>query len=233
MWWALGAGAGGGQRCDNTFAWFWPLRLTSPVQSTPKTYVSSAQVMPGNQICRIESVSSPLGEWLVHKNLSLPMGNALPIRKVYRGQFCQQCKVSHGPDVQERRIIGESLDTSTESFIFFSLRLWLKLSGIILTEWQMLSWENSCWESLSRESMFLVHQHWQRTELRKLLNILGSQKVELKDCLAIYLHYTHVQHSVAWLLALKNFMNCYNIHSFYELLFFEIISQSKVVKAFQ
>ena len=35
---------------------FWPLRLTSPVQS------KSAQVMPGNQTCRIESANSPLGE---------------------------------------------------------------------------------------------------------------------------------------------------------------------------
>ena len=32
----------------------------------------AAQVMPGNQTCRFESVSSPLGDWLTHKPFPPP-----------------------------------------------------------------------------------------------------------------------------------------------------------------
>ena len=32
----------------------------------------AAQVMPGNQTCRFETVSSPLGDWLTHKPFPPP-----------------------------------------------------------------------------------------------------------------------------------------------------------------
>ena len=60
--------AGGGQRCDNTFAWV--LAVTPDIScaaNSKRLRTQSAQVMPGNQTCRIESASSPPGELPAHK----------------------------------------------------------------------------------------------------------------------------------------------------------------------